>query len=99
MSFETVLSTATENALAGTLTDEARVALYRICLTMAADEFFRLEQANPGTVEPEVLITILQITTVCDPDITQETLMEAMERMAEMMVPEISDATQEPISG
>jgi hypothetical protein len=91
MSFETTLRTATENALAGTLTDEARVALYRLCLTMAADEFHRLEQINPGSVEPEVLITILQISTICDPEITQESLMQAMERMAEMMVPELTD--------
>jgi hypothetical protein len=86
MSFENTLRTATENALAGTLTDEARVALYRLCLTMAADEFHRLEKENPGSVEPEVLITILQISTVCDPEITQEKLFESMERIADMML-------------
>jgi len=85
MTFEDMLRAATDSALEGTLTDATRVGLYKLALTMAADEFYRIESDRPNAVNPEVLIVIHQISTICEPDVNTDKLMDTMGRMAEMM--------------
>ena len=82
---ETVLMTATENALEGTLTDDARIEILRFALNMAADEFHRIEEEESGTVDPGVLIALHQLYTVCQPNLTTDDLMAAMNIIAEML--------------
>jgi len=96
---EDVLATATSNALAGTLTPEARVSLYSLALSMAADEFFLIEAENPGTVSAEVLIALHQISTICQPGLTEDMVMESMTVIADILQGVPDGADEEPDDG
>lgn len=96
---ETVLATATENALAGGLTPEARVSLYSLALSMAADEFFLIEAEHPGTVSAEVLIALHQISTICQPNLTEDMVMESMTVIADILQGAPNGQEEEPNDG
>lgn len=60
-----ILERAVSQAIEGTLEDAMRVRLYQFALTIAAGEFHRIESTNGGSVAPEVLLLIQQISLLC----------------------------------
>ncbi len=82
---EDIIHSASENALAGTLTDSARIELYKLALTVAAEEFHRVEKGANGTsiVKPDILILLQQIAIICEPDVDTDMLMEQMTNIME----------------
>ena len=82
---EDIIRGASQHALAGTLTDTARVQLYKLALTIAAEEFHRVEKEANGNavVKPDILILLQQISLICEPDVATDMLMMAMGQIAE----------------
>lgn len=78
-----ILIHAAERAVAGVLTDSERSDLYRLALTVAAEEFYRIEQRAGGIVTPEVLILLQQISLLCEPNIDIESLIGPVQAAAE----------------
>lgn len=85
-----LLARTSEAAISGKLTDNDRVALYRVALTVAANEFYRIESNGGGGVSPEVLLLLQQIFLVCDDEVDQMKLLGPMGLKPE----DISDGTQ-----
>jgi hypothetical protein len=63
---DTLFTTAIDEAIAGELSAEKRVTLYRVAMAVAAKEFHRIEATAGGTVAAEVLATLQHITHICD---------------------------------
>ena len=79
-----ILARTSKAALEGKLSDEDRVALYRLALTIAAHEFHRIEaNSGHGLVSPEVLLLLQQIVLVCDDKVDRDKLLGPMGLTAE----------------
>lgn len=88
---ESLLARTSKAAIEGKLTDNDRVALYRLVLTVAANEFYRIEaNSGHGLVSPEVLLLIQQIALVCEDEVDQQKLLGPMGLTEE----DVSDAPQ-----
>jgi hypothetical protein len=83
-----VLARTAKAAVEGSLTDNDRVVLYRLALTAAAEEFYRIESNGGGGVSPEVLLLLQQIALVCEDEVDQRKLLGGMGLTAE----DVSDA-------
>lgn len=90
---ESVLVEAAKQALDGTLSDATRVRLYRLALTVAAEEFYRIESTQGGSVAPGVLMIIQQIAALCEDKVDAERLMSA-EAAARLSEPAIEVVTK-----
>ena len=77
---EAILTIAATAAIDGTMTDNNRVAMYRLAMTVTANELHRIEQNAPGTVSPESLILLHQVALLCDPDVTKEKLFGSLKK-------------------
>lgn len=73
------LTRTAKEALEGNLSDEDRIALYRLALTVCAEEFYRIESnGEGGAVKPETLMLLQQIELLCSDNITPEKLVESL---------------------
>lgn len=74
-----MLTHVVKAALEGKLEDGDRVALLRLGLTCAAEEFHSIA-ANGGqnAVKPEILLLLQQIFLICEDDVDPKKLMGAM---------------------
>ena len=69
-----VLAEAANRAARGELADADRVALYRFALSAAANEFYRIEKTAAGSVDPNALLLIQQISLLCEDNVDLEKL-------------------------
>lgn len=74
---EGILIDAAKRAATGTLSDKTRVSLYRLALTIAAEEFYRIESNAGGSVNPPVLMLLQQISALCSDKVDVTRLMGA----------------------
>ncbi len=87
-----ILARTAKAAVDGVLTDNDRVALYRLALTAAAEEFYRIESnGGGGLISPEVLLLLQQIALVCEDEVDQTKLLGGMGITAE----DVSDANKD----
>lgn len=66
---ENILIECARRAQAGTLDNADRVSLYRLAMTVASEEFYRIESINRGCVSTEALLLLQQITALCADDV------------------------------
>lgn len=87
---ERILTATAAAAVDGTLTDADRISLQQLALTVAAESFHEIA-ANGGAelVDPNVLLLLQQIGTLCDEEINPEELAKTMTAVLEE-----HDATQ-----
>ena len=71
---EDIIVQTVEEAVAGSLNDSTRVALYRLALTVVANEFYRIESESKGSVDPQILLLLQQIVLLCDDNLDMERL-------------------------
>lgn len=74
---EQTIQEAAEAVASGTMTDSLRVRLYRIAVTLAGEEFYRIEKVSAGTVSPQMLTVMQQIVSLCDDPELADKLVEA----------------------
>lgn len=67
----------------GEITDAERVDLYRVALTVAANEFYRIESIAEGSVNPAVLTLLQQIELIAGEGATPERMYEEAIKHAE----------------
>jgi hypothetical protein len=78
-----LLCRAAELALDSKLTDDVRVQLYELALSIATTELYNIEDAVAGLVSPAAFMLIQQIGVLCDPTTTPEKLLDRMEAFAD----------------
>lgn len=93
---ESILARTAAAAVNGKLTSNDRNILYKLALTVAAEEFYRIESnSGHGLVSPEVLLLLQQIVLVCEDEVDQVKLLGGMGLTLE----DVSDAAQAKDSG
>jgi hypothetical protein len=77
---ESVIQRAAQAAIDGDLEDNLRVRLYRVALSVAGQEFHRIEEQAAGSVDPGVLMLIQQIVLLCDDNVDPDKLIGNIRR-------------------
>lgn len=85
---EQIIEAGIQDALDGNLTDAHRVRLLRLALALAANEFHRIEKTTSGSVSPEVLMFLQQMSVLTDEDLDPNALVARKAEEAGIEVPE-----------
>ena len=78
---EKILTEVAEQAIEGTLTDETRIGVYELALTVAANELHRIERTHNGAVSPESLLLLQQLALLADKNVTREKILGSIETL------------------